>query len=230
MKTNSIPPSTSRKGFTLIELMVVISIMAILAALLFAAFAHVREKGRSATCQSNLHQIYLGMQQYVQDNEGRYPQEEGENWTHKVFPYIKSVEIFQCPTASRPLSKIVGGEDPLGVLTCVYRYNLIRLNKLVSSPNSLRFEGHSEAVPNLANYSTTIYLNVCDPPVIHEGDNEERVVASCGRTMYIGHDVRHHSGGTNWSFLDGHVKWLTPEQLAELSCTNPVAENASEAP
>ena len=221
----------SAKGFTLIEILVVIAIATILAAMLFAGFSRVKEKGRSAVCQNNLKQIALGMQQYVQDNDGRYPQEEGETWTHKVFPYIKSIEVFQCPTASRPLSEIVGGEDPLGILTCVYRYNWIRLNKFVSSSNSLRLHGHSEAASNLSNYSTTTYLNVCDPPRLYkEDDAEEKITASCGRTMLVGYDVRHHSGGTNWSFLDGHVKWLTPEQLAELSCTNPVAENASEAP
>jgi len=61
------------RGFTLIELLVVIAIIAILAAILFPVFAQAREKARQATCASNLKQDSLGILQYVQDNDERYP-------------------------------------------------------------------------------------------------------------------------------------------------------------
>ena len=51
------------RGFTLIELLVVIAIVAILAAILFPVFAQAREKGRQASCQSNLRQIGMAYQQ-----------------------------------------------------------------------------------------------------------------------------------------------------------------------
>jgi type II secretory pathway pseudopilin PulG len=50
-------------GFTLIEILTVLGIIIVLGALSFSVFARVREKGRSATCQSNLKQIGLAMQQ-----------------------------------------------------------------------------------------------------------------------------------------------------------------------
>ncbi len=62
-----------RTGFTLIELLVVIAIIAILAAILFPVFARARENARKSTCQSNLKQISLGMLQYVQDYDERWP-------------------------------------------------------------------------------------------------------------------------------------------------------------
>jgi prepilin-type N-terminal cleavage/methylation domain-containing protein len=61
-----------RSGFTLIEILVVISIIALLAAILFPAFARARESGRQANCASNLNQIYFAVQQYFQD-ERAYP-------------------------------------------------------------------------------------------------------------------------------------------------------------
>src|SRR4028118_675254 len=63
----------AHRGFTLIELLVVIAIIAILAAILFPVFSRARENARRASCMSNLKQIGLGVMQYVQDYDERYP-------------------------------------------------------------------------------------------------------------------------------------------------------------
>src|SRR5665213_1415454 len=96
-----------RKGFTLIELLVVIAIIAILAAILFPVFAKVREKARQTTCASNEKQLGLGVLQYVQDYDERYPGNWGGNnndnsgggwgWGNAIMPYVKSTAIFTCP-------------------------------------------------------------------------------------------------------------------------------------
>src|SRR4051812_18788683 len=71
-RRRGLAPWTGR-GFTLIELLVVIAIIAILAAILFPVFARARENARRAACQSNLKQIMLGIAQYNQDYDERYP-------------------------------------------------------------------------------------------------------------------------------------------------------------
>src|SRR3712207_6066504 len=60
-------PHQTRHGFTLIALLVVIAIVAILAAILFPAFAQAREKARQSTCASNARQLGLAWQMYTQD-------------------------------------------------------------------------------------------------------------------------------------------------------------------
>lgn len=60
-------------GFTLIELLVVIAIISILAAILFPVFARARENARRSSCMSNLKQISLGIMQYIQDYDEKYP-------------------------------------------------------------------------------------------------------------------------------------------------------------
>ncbi len=99
----------NRSAFTLIELLVVIAIIALLAAILFPVFARVREKARATSCLSNMKQIGLGVQQYIQDYDSTFPifyaynsQPAAGLVGHKgieleLQPYTKSLQIFKCP-------------------------------------------------------------------------------------------------------------------------------------
>ena len=60
-------------AFTLIELLVVIAVMVVVAALLLPALTKSRERGRSAACLSNLHQIGMSLQMFVLENENTMP-------------------------------------------------------------------------------------------------------------------------------------------------------------
>ena len=61
------------RGFTLVELLVVLAIITVLAGMVFPVFARAREKARSATCLSNIKQVGLAMAMYCQDHEGLFP-------------------------------------------------------------------------------------------------------------------------------------------------------------
>jgi prepilin-type N-terminal cleavage/methylation domain-containing protein len=90
-----------RKGFTLIELLVVIAIIAILAAILFPVFAKAREKARQISCASNEKQLGLGIIQYVQDYDERFPDYAGDyGWAGQIYPYVKSTGVYKCPDDS----------------------------------------------------------------------------------------------------------------------------------
>src|ERR1043166_8966406 len=108
-------------GFTLIELLVVIAIIAILAAILFPVFAQAREKARQRSCLSNMKQINLGWQMYMQDYDETWIFRVGGaavgkgsacewrwicgadrplfNWWDVVQPYTKNNQIVACPSA-----------------------------------------------------------------------------------------------------------------------------------
>ena len=110
------------QAFTLIELLVVIAIIAILAAILFPVFARARENARRSSCSSNLKQIGLGIMQYIQDYDEKYPitNSVGElsntippnnggyydpywnygSWRYVVHPYVKSTQLYRCPSSS----------------------------------------------------------------------------------------------------------------------------------
>jgi prepilin-type N-terminal cleavage/methylation domain-containing protein len=61
-----------QKGFTLIELMIVIAIIAILAAILIPNFIHARAESQTAACEGNEKQIATAMEEYAVDNQGQY--------------------------------------------------------------------------------------------------------------------------------------------------------------
>ena len=100
-----------RSAFTLIELLVVIAIIAILAAILFPVFGRARENARRSSCQSNMKQMGLGILQYVQDYDEKYPMAYNyindansgggyNQWSRLIQPYTKSEQLFVCPSDS----------------------------------------------------------------------------------------------------------------------------------
>ena len=110
--------NNKKLGFTLIELLVVIVIIAILAAILFPAFAAAREKANQSGCLQNEKQLGLGILQYLQDNDEAYPwgviatatpattttagntgtgwMTCGLGWAGQIYPYVKNTGVFTC--------------------------------------------------------------------------------------------------------------------------------------
>ena len=62
-----------RRGFTLIEVLVVVAIVAVLLGVLLPALAGARDAGRAAVCLSNLRQAHLICAQYADTYDGRGP-------------------------------------------------------------------------------------------------------------------------------------------------------------
>jgi type II secretion system protein G len=69
--------AAAARGFTLIELIVVVAIISILAAILIPNFLHARAEAASSACEGNLKQIASALEEYAVDNGGQYPSTSG---------------------------------------------------------------------------------------------------------------------------------------------------------
>jgi len=70
---NGCRPHGRARGFTLVELLVVIGIIAILISILLPALNHARKKAHAVVCASNMRQIYIACTMFAQDNAGHLP-------------------------------------------------------------------------------------------------------------------------------------------------------------
>lgn len=85
--------NSRRPAFTLIEMLVVITIIAVLAGLLLPAVSKSREKARQAACRSNLRQFAIGISVYRADHKDKNP-----DWLSNLYPnYIDARELYVCP-------------------------------------------------------------------------------------------------------------------------------------
>jgi len=106
----------NKKGFTLVELLVVMVIIALLSAIIFPVMTSVREKTERSTCMQNMKQIGAAVAMYYSDNK-KYPEALAPDVAYDtngdVIPmnelngnllasdYLQSPKILHCPTDSR---------------------------------------------------------------------------------------------------------------------------------
>jgi prepilin-type N-terminal cleavage/methylation domain-containing protein len=181
-----------RPGFTLIELLVVIAIIAILAAILFPVFAKAREKARSTSCLSNVKQLMLAVDQYVQDFDETYPAEVAAvpagngGIVVQLDPYAKNRQIWVCPSWKQDVWVTCPGD------------------RTVSTYNT-HGDARGISMATVQEPAGKIFLT--------EGEQY------CGFFWWSCHQwdctspTDLHFGGFNNGFFDGHAKWVKRDAL-----------------
>ena len=216
-----------KTAFTLIEILVVIAIIAILAAILFPVFARARENARRSSCQSNLKQIGLGIFQYIQDYDEKFPMAvTGSSsatstppvgWADASQPYLKSTQIFQCPSETNGPDP-----DPRSSGYSDYWYNCV----LSQVGNTARWDsGISQAALVATSLTVMAGDGASSPGGIAIGSASSRCNGYYGSgsnaqinppigapsttvsTYGFADGGQRHLEGINLLFADGHVKW-----------------------
>jgi prepilin-type N-terminal cleavage/methylation domain-containing protein len=113
VKRNHWPGGRRREGFTLLELLTVMVVVAILVTMLLPAFGSLQGKAELQSCVGNLKGLYTAASSYVQD-QGHWPQIEtrdvhrpayAQAWIATFKPYGIAEINWVCPTVQRKLRK-----------------------------------------------------------------------------------------------------------------------------
>lgn len=107
-------------GFTLIEIMIVVLIIAVLLAIAIPNFMRAREASRAKSCCSNLRQIETAKEQWAMDNKAA----NGDDVTDTLWPdYIKAEPV--CPSGGTYTINPVGtnAECSIGGTPGEYNYH-----------------------------------------------------------------------------------------------------------
>jgi prepilin-type N-terminal cleavage/methylation domain-containing protein/prepilin-type processing-associated H-X9-DG protein len=210
-----------KRAFTLIELLVVIAIIAILAALLLPALSKAKQKAWTTTCNSNLHQIGLGMRMYADDNAELYPESGGKiawnqasfatgtfSWMQQIFSYTQSTNIYHCPG---------NAQLPVANQSAFNYFNGVRAALVVA--------GDFASVKNTSIMFPAAYVlsgdtidngQYFDPLDSDKDDYSQNCVGGDDNgTPSV--EWQAHSKGQNILFNDGHVKWYKGYDTNEMT-------------
>lgn len=222
-------------GFTLVEMLILMCIVGILAAITFAVMSRVSGAGHRTACASNLRQLGLAFLQYTQDNNGKIPPGKmdisptlrfGNGWAGALYPYHKSADIMRCPADA-------GINGTVGNISYAYNSSLV-FNPIGMSQRSLMFNRlmSPQKTVLLCEISTVITFDVADPneamsPGASGRGSNPGITSSAqyatgalgglpastgGGGSFVSEDARHSIA--NFLCADGHVKAIVGSKVS----------------
>jgi prepilin-type N-terminal cleavage/methylation domain-containing protein len=226
VRQSLIMSSRRRPGFTLVELLVVIGVIAVLVAILLPAVHSVREQSHGVVCTNNLRQLWNGFVMFAADHDGRLPGNandyllpdpdahdwlaaSGQRWTvdtlntapqqGTLFRYVnRDYRIYRCPSLEpAPAPWYEGG----GGGGSNGRWDYVAFTTFAGC--------HLHRVPNTCtfNYNGTV-LNLPTPILCEEEAgtiNGVNMEACHAERDELGHQ---HRGGSYYASPDGTVNWF----------------------
>lgn len=213
----------SRRGFTLVELLTVIAVIATIAAMLFPLYVSAKKSATRSQCQSNLSQIAKAFELYTSDYGGCYPNTgnqylwSGFYWRDPLSKYVAASGsattkmILTCPSDPTPPGIYAG--TSYAYSACFYMTRDVV--NAVSDGNHLRskYAATNPKLPCTTMNSSAVRFPtrkalVAEYWTLH---SEKTKVGWYDDPADTGNDP--WSGSRNYLFADGHVVYLATRRI-----------------
>ncbi len=231
MRIPDFSPRRATGAFTLVELLTVIAIIGILAAILIPTIGAVKKAARESQSLSNLRQIAMAMNLYADDNKGKfapgyyYKPGEGERiWTTELVPYIglktKIYIASRSPFVS-PLAEIDvrDGSPGSGVIPSTYSVHGVLCPDIsggdtrfprtqISRPTRVILVGESTQRSN-STYANATFSNPSAFRTLNSSQNRNDPIPTESDVDGVGGALRYRGrNSAPVAFVDGHVEAL----------------------
>jgi prepilin-type N-terminal cleavage/methylation domain-containing protein len=198
---------STRKGFTLVELLVVIFIISVLAGMLLPAISNAIESGRRIACMNNLKQLFTASMMYGNHNNGQVPPEcRGKNSNKLYLDWFRGdmfrildlpIEVYNCPSEKTGTVPRTGRgvEGDVGSWPDSNETNILMAFVYLGNHYKTKATGSDER-----DWTRR-------PQSFNSGRDSKKAlwsdkVQNHWKTEWV-------SEGNNEVFMDGHAKWIT---------------------
>ena len=218
-----------KKHFTLVELLVVVAIIAILAAMLMPAIGKAVDVAQAANCTNNMKQIGAANMMFITENDqkvcGAYFIRSDSETVYKyydaMYKYLGDTRILECPvkigfTQSKRNDSNLPDSDLKEEFNVSYGCNVDTVSKMLYNVSKGLYDDYKTSTdivyihrlsdykkPSRAARATEAVAAYLEPNP--RDDTEERANKV---NAFIKGNMLPHNGGFNMLFMDGHVEML----------------------
>jgi prepilin-type N-terminal cleavage/methylation domain-containing protein/prepilin-type processing-associated H-X9-DG protein len=205
----------ARDGFTVLELLVVLAVIGVLAALGLPAVNGALMAGKQAACASNMRQIGLALIAYATDNDFALPEtthttSEGKAWIAVLEPYLDGVDKVRiCPADPRGAERLAAGGTSYVLNSFLFVPEVDPFGNVTGGP--------SNDLTAIASPSSTMMAFVCSDSTGLSAGNDHTHSGGWTSWNAVTRDIApdrfttskrpdHSSGSSNYLFADAHVE------------------------
>jgi prepilin-type N-terminal cleavage/methylation domain-containing protein/prepilin-type processing-associated H-X9-DG protein len=243
MKSNTVAVRRVPRGFTLIEVLVVVAIMALLLSILLPSLSTARAQAKAVVCGTQMSELFKATLMYTHSNQDRLPyfgfydspSSGDEWWATQLSRYVgKQYDIYRCPVDTSPYqmpvlhkgSRIVmaqGSEPNQFNLDLTYRSACDMLENAPGGhyrARKMTSWKRPYAALLMIEASTKIASGAADPTrecFRFKDDLQYITNPTYVKSYEYLRSWKRHLGKSNFLFMDGHEVRLTPVQAAAMA-------------